>query len=351
MSFEVFRRHQKKMLAVFAILAMFGFVVSDSLPRLLSSNASGRDQPIVKLYGKMLHQSELNEMLTERSLANRFLFRIFPYFGPEPFGSLKTRDLVDAVILRHEADRLGIPAGHEVGKDFLMRVTHGRMNADTFQLLMMDFHNQVSRRAGPLGHRRPGPAELRPGRVELPRPAAGRPDGHPLRHLPGLSRPEREGLGQARGGARGQVPRQGARALGGGDPVVLRQVQGHLARPDAVHPRIQGPPPGPGRDPLGRRQRPGPIPQGRAHRRGAPGGLREPQVGVRGQGRSDRPAGRPLRRPPRADSADHPAVQRGPIDPRELAVRGEGAVRDRRAVRQDQDATCSTSISTTTRRR
>ena len=144
MSFEVFRRHQKKMLAVFAILAMFGFVVSDSLPRLLSSNATGRDQPIVKLYGKMLHQSELNEMLTERSLANRFLFRIFPYFGPEPFGSLKTRDLVDAVILRHEADRLGIPSGHEVGKDFLMRVTQGRMNADTFQLLMMDFHNQVS---------------------------------------------------------------------------------------------------------------------------------------------------------------------------------------------------------------
>jgi hypothetical protein len=144
MSFEVFRRHQKKMLAVFAILAMFGFVVSDSLPRLLNSNASGRDQPIVELYGKTLHQSELNEMLTERSLANRFLFRIFPYFGPEPFGSLKTRDLVDAVILRHEADRLGIPAGHEVGKDFLMRVTQGRMNADTFQLLMMDFHNQVS---------------------------------------------------------------------------------------------------------------------------------------------------------------------------------------------------------------
>ena len=33
MPFEVFRRHQKKLLAVFAILAMFGFVVSDSLPQ------------------------------------------------------------------------------------------------------------------------------------------------------------------------------------------------------------------------------------------------------------------------------------------------------------------------------
>ena len=37
MPFEVFRRHQRKLLAVFAILAMFGFVVSDSLPKLLKS--------------------------------------------------------------------------------------------------------------------------------------------------------------------------------------------------------------------------------------------------------------------------------------------------------------------------
>ena len=45
MAFEVFRRHQRKLLAIFAILAMFGFVVSDSLPRLLSANTPGRDQP------------------------------------------------------------------------------------------------------------------------------------------------------------------------------------------------------------------------------------------------------------------------------------------------------------------
>ncbi len=149
MSFEVFRRHQKKMLAVFAILAMFGFVVSDSLPRLLSSNATGRDQVVVELYGKKVYQSELNGMAQERSLANRFFtnrffFRIFPGIGPEPFGSLKTREMVDAMILQHEADRLGIPAGPEVGKDFLKRVTQGLMNGETFSLLMAEFHNQVA---------------------------------------------------------------------------------------------------------------------------------------------------------------------------------------------------------------
>ena len=79
MSFEVFRRHQRKLLAVFAILAMFGFVVSDSLPRLLSSNAAGRDQPVVKLYGKTIYQSDLNEMAVERSNANQFVSRLIPY--------------------------------------------------------------------------------------------------------------------------------------------------------------------------------------------------------------------------------------------------------------------------------
>ena len=32
MPFAVFRRHQRKLLAIFAILAMFGFVLADSLP-------------------------------------------------------------------------------------------------------------------------------------------------------------------------------------------------------------------------------------------------------------------------------------------------------------------------------
>ena len=33
-----------------------------------------------------------------------------PYRGSAPFGGVKERDLVDALILQHEADRLGFPA-------------------------------------------------------------------------------------------------------------------------------------------------------------------------------------------------------------------------------------------------
>src|SRR5580700_287225 len=113
MPFEVFRRHQRKLLAIFAILAMFGFVVSDSLPKLLNPSDSGRDQPVANLFGKTVYRSALNEMLEQRTLANNFVGRLNQYGNPQPFGPTKDRDIVDALILQREADRLGLPGGTE----------------------------------------------------------------------------------------------------------------------------------------------------------------------------------------------------------------------------------------------
>jgi len=144
MSFEVFRRHQKKMLATFAILAMFGFVVSDSLPKLLSPSSSGRDQLITTLYGKTVYRSGLNQMLEERTRANLFVSELSPYFGRTPFGGVKDRDLVDALILQHEAVRLGIPAGPEMGREWLKKKTNDRMTRGLFEGLLSRFNNRVS---------------------------------------------------------------------------------------------------------------------------------------------------------------------------------------------------------------
>jgi hypothetical protein len=144
MSFEVFRRHQRKLLAVFAILAMFGFVLSDSLPKLLSSSNAGRDRAVVTLYGKTIYQSDLDAMAMQRSNANQFFSQLMPYRGATPFGGLKNRDLVDALILQHEADRLGIPTGPDMGRDFLKQVTQGQMTRDLFEELLARFNSRVS---------------------------------------------------------------------------------------------------------------------------------------------------------------------------------------------------------------
>ena len=79
MPFEVFRRHQRKLLAVFAILAMFGFVVSDSLPKLLNPNPGGRDQEVVTLYGKTsIPQRSSTRCTSRRNNANIFMADINP---------------------------------------------------------------------------------------------------------------------------------------------------------------------------------------------------------------------------------------------------------------------------------
>ncbi|WP_165226897.1 hypothetical protein [Aquisphaera insulae] len=148
MPFAVFRRHQRVLLATFAILAMGAFVLSDSVPRLLNSNAAGRDQKIVELHGKAVYQSQLNELARQRSRANLFVAGMMPYArSAEVFGSLKQRDLVDAMILEQEADRLGIPATPEMGREWLSQFAQrgrGRMTNELFNSLYARFSNEVS---------------------------------------------------------------------------------------------------------------------------------------------------------------------------------------------------------------
>ncbi len=153
MPFEVFRRHQRKLLAVLGVMAMFGFVVSDSLPKLLSPSSGGRDQPVATLYGKTIYRSALQGMLEQRTLANLFVYELFtaytapslrPYISRTFFGGLKDRDLVDALILEREANRLGMPATPQMGQEWLKRITNDRMNRETFDLLLGRLNNRVS---------------------------------------------------------------------------------------------------------------------------------------------------------------------------------------------------------------
>jgi hypothetical protein len=146
MPFAVFRRHQRKLLAVFAILAMFGFVVADSLPRLLNGNiSSGGDTTVVEIFGRKVRRSELNAMAGERNNANLFIAELTSMGGrpvQQRFGDLTTRSLVDALILKHEADRLGMPAGPEVASKWLRQ--RGALTSELFELILRRFNNKVS---------------------------------------------------------------------------------------------------------------------------------------------------------------------------------------------------------------
>jgi len=98
----------------------------------------------VKLYGKTVYRSALAGMLEQRTLANNFVSELIPYMPRNLFGGTKDRDLVDALILQHEADRLGLPGGPEIGREFLKRITGGKMTVELFELLLSRLNNRVS---------------------------------------------------------------------------------------------------------------------------------------------------------------------------------------------------------------
>jgi len=147
MPFAVFRRHQKKLIATFGILAMLAFVLSDTLSRVGRDNAAKFGNRVVTdLYGKPVYRSDLEAIGKQRNLANQFF--AVANISSSLFGRYGTRELVDALILKHEADRLGIPATPDFGRDWLSsiwpRVKPGsQMNKPIFQDLLRRLGSDV----------------------------------------------------------------------------------------------------------------------------------------------------------------------------------------------------------------
>ena len=144
MPFAVFRQHQRKLLAVFAILAMIGFVLSDTLPRWMNSGGmSDKDLVVAELYGKKIHLSDLAVMNQKRQRANRFMYYADRFGNPNFFGGTSRAELIDALILEHEADRLGVPETSTFARDWIEQQTSGAMNAALFETILSRFEQKV----------------------------------------------------------------------------------------------------------------------------------------------------------------------------------------------------------------
>ena len=97
MPFEVFRRHQRKLLAIFAILAMFGFVVSDSLPKLLNSSTAGAISRSSNSTARRSIGATSTRCSSSGRYANHVRLRAEPLPRPDSVRrTLKDRDMVDA---------------------------------------------------------------------------------------------------------------------------------------------------------------------------------------------------------------------------------------------------------------
>ena len=187
---------------------------------------------------------------------------INPFCGRNQFGGTKDRDLVDALILEHEADRLGLPAGPDAGRDFLKTITGDQMTSEIFDSLLARMNNRVS--GEQLLALIADQVRLQKVRL-LP--------GNPLVTPYDVFRTYRDQNERVSAKAveipvekfLAKVPEPSPAEIAG--PV--REIQGRLARPGPRDARFQGPPADPGRDPLDRRQCARARHQGQADRAGA----------------------------------------------------------------------------------
>ena len=132
MPFEVFRRHQKKMLAVLAIFAMVAFTLDFSLFRNSGAVGPGINDVRYDLYGEPITEGEILRIKKQRLRANRFMQAFNPGIGPEAFGGVSDPEIQDALILEHEADRLKMPRSPDLAKLWLREITQGKLTPAIF---------------------------------------------------------------------------------------------------------------------------------------------------------------------------------------------------------------------------
>ncbi len=146
MPFAVFRQHQRKLLAVFAIMAMVAFVLSDTLSRWQNSGGvSNNDLVVADLFNKPVRMSDLALLKQERHRANTFMTFV-SYAGREGsyFGGMTDAEMLDAMILKHEADRLEIPGTADFARRWIEKESLGAMNAALFETILARLDAKIS---------------------------------------------------------------------------------------------------------------------------------------------------------------------------------------------------------------
>ncbi|MDA7980366.1 MAG: hypothetical protein MPJ50_16530 [Pirellulales bacterium] len=104
--FDPFRKRQKAMIAVVAVLCMFAFVFASADCDF--SGSSGRGSTVVEIYGKTLNEVQWNTLLDERRLVLQFVGFLRGDFSRPVFPPLSERAAVNVEATAVQADAMGI---------------------------------------------------------------------------------------------------------------------------------------------------------------------------------------------------------------------------------------------------
>ena len=110
--FHSFRRHQKKFLAFLCVALMVTFVFTG----VTCDPRSGNDQVVAEANFGPIYRSKLDELRRARNIANDFMARLI---GQQPFGSADDQSLIDAYLMAHKAQELGMVVTDDAVRQFI----------------------------------------------------------------------------------------------------------------------------------------------------------------------------------------------------------------------------------------
>ena len=138
--FSIFRKHERVMMALICVLAMFAFVFVG--PIFDTRSGRGPQDPVAaetKLYGD-IHESDLMRMRAGRSLANQFVqhamaagygYTTDAFFGPDTENAV-----VGSMLFARKAEQMGMRVTDDEITRFLQQISGDRVSGDDFAKIL-----------------------------------------------------------------------------------------------------------------------------------------------------------------------------------------------------------------------
>ncbi|WP_339909049.1 hypothetical protein [Symmachiella dynata] len=148
--FALIRKYQKTLMVALTLLAVFAFVIADSLSRSMQG-PSLQDKVVVKTSAGDLNKSDIDALVRQRQLANRFIQRaatvceidfrqiqqMFFRHGP---GDDIQKDVLFGYLLTQKADEIGITVADSTVQDFIRQFTDGKLSTNDFRDIVSEMH-------------------------------------------------------------------------------------------------------------------------------------------------------------------------------------------------------------------
>ena len=148
--FAIIRKYQKTLMVALTLLAVFAFVIADSLSRSMQGS-NVQDKVVVETSAGNLKMSDIESLVRQRRLANNFIQRaatvcdvdfrqiqqIFFRHGP---GDDIQKDVLFGHLLTLKADEIGITVADSAVQDFIRQFTNEKLSTNDFRDVVSEMH-------------------------------------------------------------------------------------------------------------------------------------------------------------------------------------------------------------------